>query len=78
MRTTITLENVEAQTGRVNELMRRYRHAVAPDCHVRTEADRWYFRAVAWACIGLICPPLLLATAWCVAQAKQSEREAEA
>ena len=71
-------ENLKALNEQVSNLQRRYCRSLAPDCEVRTEADRWYFRAVAWACAGMLFPPLAVAAAWCVYKAKKCRKGGEA
>ena len=67
-------ESVNALTEQVNNLQRRYYRALAPDCEVKTEADRWYFRAIVWACAGMVFPPLVVVTALCVYKAKKCQK----
>lgn len=66
-----TTERNNAPTGQVQELQRRYYRAIAPDCEVRTEQDRCYFRAVAWGCLGMVLPPFLLLSAYYVIKARK-------
>ncbi|MDO4165242.1 MAG: hypothetical protein Q4D56_12810 [Bacteroides sp.] len=70
-RTVSTNENVNALTEQVNDLQKRYYRSLAPDCEVRTAADRWYLTAIATACAGLVFPPAFIATAVCVYRAKK-------
>lgn len=70
-------ETVNALTEQVNNLQRRYYRALAPDCEVKTEADRWYLRAIAWSCVGMIFPPLLAVAALCVYKAKKCRKGGE-
>lgn len=65
---------VQALSEQVNNLMRRYYRALAPDCEIRTESDRWHLRAVATASFGLVFPPLFIVTAWCVYKAKKCQK----
>ncbi|AVM52345.1 hypothetical protein JN06_02326 [Bacteroides zoogleoformans] len=67
----IVSEKVNALTERVNNLQRRYYRSLAPDCELRTAADRWYFGAILSTCLGFVFPPLFAATAWCVYKAKK-------
>lgn len=67
-------ESVNALTEQVNNLQRRYYRALAPDCEVKTEADHWYFRAILWACAGMVFPPLVVVTALCVYKAKKCQK----
>jgi len=39
-------ENLKVLNGQVNNLQRRYYRSLAPDCEVKTEVDKWYFRAI--------------------------------
>lgn len=70
-------ETVNALTEQVNNLQRRYYRALAPDCEVKTEADRWYLYAIASASFGLLFPPLLIVTALCVYKAKKCRKGGE-
>lgn len=67
-------ESVNALTEQVNNLQRRYYRALAPDCEVKTEADHWYFRAILWACAGMVFPPLVVVTALCLYKAKKCQK----
>lgn len=67
-------ESVNALSGQVSNLATDYRRALAPDCEVKTEADKWYFRAIGWACAGLLFPPLFVVTALCVYKAKKCRK----
>ena len=67
-------ESVNALTEQVNNLQRRYYRALAPDCEVKTEADHWCFRAILWACAGMVFPPLVVVTALCVYKAKKCQK----
>lgn len=64
-------ESVNALTEQVNNLQRRYYRALAPDCEIKTAADKWYFRAIGWTCASLVFPPLVIAVALCVYKAKK-------
>lgn len=67
-------ESVNALTEQVNNLQRKYYRALAPDCEVQTEADKWYFRAIGWTCASLVFPPLVIAVALCVYKAKKCRK----
>ncbi|WP_297975128.1 hypothetical protein [uncultured Bacteroides sp.] len=64
-------ETVNALTEQVNNLQRRYYRSLAPDCEVKTEADKWYFHTIGWACAGLLFPPLFAISVLCVYKAKK-------
>lgn len=66
-------ESVNVLTEQVNNLQRKYYRALAPDCEVQTEADKWYFRAIGWTCASLVFPPLVIAVALCVYKAKKGK-----
>ena len=68
-------ESVNALTEQVNNLQRKYYRALAPDCEVQTEADKWYFRAI--GCASLVFPPLVIAVALCVYKAKKCRKGGE-
>lgn len=70
-------ETVNALTGQVSELQKRYYRSLAPDCEVKCEADRWYLRAIAWTCAGLLFPPLLAGAAVCVCRARKCRKGGE-
>lgn len=70
-------ETINALTEQVNNLQRRYYRALAPDLEVKTEADKWYFRAIGWACAGLLFPPLFAISALCVYKAKKCRKGGE-
>ena len=70
-------ESVNALTEQVNNLQRKYYRALAPDCEVQTEADKWYFRAIGWTCASLVFPPLVIAVALCVYKAKKCRKGGE-
>lgn len=65
---------VQALSEQVNNLMRRYYRALAPDCEIRTESDRWQLRAIAAASMGFVFPPLFIVAALCVYKAKQCRK----
>ena len=67
-------ESVNALTEQVNNLQRKYYRALAPDCEVQTEADKWYFRAIGWTFASLVFPPLVIAVALCVYKAKKCRK----
>lgn len=67
-------ESVNALTEQVNNLQQRYYRSLAPDCEVKTEADRWYLRAISWTCASLVFPPLLIAVALCIYKAKKCQK----
>lgn len=67
-------ESVNALTEQVNNLQHRYYRSMAPDCEIKTEADRWYLRAIGWACAGMLFPPLLIIAALCVYKAKKCRK----
>lgn len=71
-------ESVNALTEQVNNLQRKYYRALAPDCEVKTEADRWYLRAIGWTCVGFLFPPLLAVATLCVYKAKKCRKGGEA
>lgn len=64
-------EKVNALTGQVNHLQRRYYRSLAPDCELRTAADRWYFGAILSTCLGFVFPPLFAVAALCVYKGKK-------
>lgn len=64
-------ETFNALTEQVNNLQRRYYRALAPDYEVKTEADKWYFRSIGWACASMVFPPLVAIVALCVYKAKK-------
>ena len=70
-------ESVNALTEQVNNLQRRYYRSLASDCEVKTEADRWYLRAIGWTCASLVFPPLVIAVALCVYKAKKCRKGGE-
>ena len=70
-------ESVNALTEQVNNLQRRYYRALAPDCEIKTAADKWYFRAICWTCARLGLPPLGIAVALCVYKAKKCRKGGE-
>lgn len=70
-------ESVNALTEQVNNLQRKYYRALAPDCEVQTEADKWYFRAIGWTCASLVFPPLVITVALCVYKAKKCRKGGE-
>lgn len=70
-------ETINALTEQVNNLQRRYYRALAPDLEVKTESDKWYFRAIGWACAGLLFPPLFAISALCVYKAKKCRKGGE-
>lgn len=70
-------ENVNALTEQVNNLQRRYYKELAPDCEIKSVADKWYFGAIASACFGFLFPPLFVATALCVYKAKKCRKGGE-
>lgn len=67
-------ESVNALTEQVNNLQHRYYRSMAPDCEIKTEADRWYLRAIGWACAGILFPPLLTIATLCVYKAKKCRK----
>ena len=67
-------ENLKALNEQVSNIQRRYYRVLAPDCEVKTEADHWYFRAILWACAGMVFPPLVVVTALCVYKAKKCQK----
>lgn len=67
-------EGVNALTEQVNNLQRRYYRSLAPDCEVKTEADKWYLRAIGWTCAGFLFPPMLAVTGWCVYKANKCRK----
>lgn len=71
-------ESVNALTEQVNNLQRRYYRSLAPDCEVKTEAGKWYLRAIGWTCAGLLFPPLFAVTALCVYKAKKCRKGGDA
>lgn len=71
-------ENLKALNEQVSNIQRRYYRVLAPDCEIKTEADRWYFRAIVWACAAMVFPPLLAAAALCVYKAKKCRKGGEA
>lgn len=71
-------ERINALSEQVNHLQRRYYRALAPDCTVRTASDRWHLRAVAASCLGFVFPPLFIAAALCVYQARKCRKGGEA
>ena len=71
-------ESVNALTEQVNNLQRRYYRALAPDCEVKTASDKWYFRAIGWACAAMFIPPLVVVSGWCVYKAKKCRKGGEA
>ena len=66
-------ESVNALTEQVNNLQRKYYRALAPDLEIKTESDKWYFRAIGWTCASLVFPPLVIAVALCVYKAKKGK-----
>ncbi|ADV44398.1 hypothetical protein [Bacteroides helcogenes] len=70
-------ETVNALTGQVNNLQRKYYRALTSDCDIKTEADRWYFRAIGWTCASLVFPPLFAVTALCIYKAKKCRKGGE-
>jgi hypothetical protein len=70
-------ESVNALTEQVNNLQRKYYRALAPDCEIKTVADKWYFRAIGWTCASLVFPPLVIAVALCVYKAKKCRKGGE-
>ena len=70
-------ENLNALTEQVNNLQRRYYRALDSDLEVKTEADRWYFRAIGWACASMVFPPLVAIVALCVYKAKKCRKGGE-
>ena len=70
-------ESVNALTEQVNNLQRRYYRSLASDCEVKTEADRWYLRAIGWTCASLVFSPLVIAVALCVYKAKKGRKGGE-
>lgn len=70
-------ENLNALTEQVNNLQRRYYRALDPDLEVKTEADRWYFRAIGWACASMVFPPLVAVVALCIYKAKKCRKGGE-
>ena len=70
-------ETINALTKQVNNLQRRYYRALAPDCEVKTEADKWYLRAIGWACASMVFPPLVAIVALCVYKAKKCRKGGE-
>ncbi|WP_296124690.1 hypothetical protein [uncultured Bacteroides sp.] len=70
-------ESVKALNEQVNNLQRRYYRTLAPDCEVKTEADRWYLRAIGWACAAMFIPPLVVVSGWCVYKAKKCRKGGE-
>lgn len=71
-------ESVKALTEQVNNLQRKYYRSFAPDCEVKTEADKWYLRAIGWTCAGFLFPPLLAVAVSCVYKAKRCRKGGEA
>lgn len=71
-------ETVNALSGQVSKLATDYRRALAPDCEVKTEADKWCFRAIGWACAGILFPPLFAVTALCVYKVKKCRKGGKA
>jgi len=67
-------ETINALTEQVNNIQRRYYRALAPDCEVKTEADKWYFRAIGWACASMVFPPLVAVVALCVYKANKCRK----
>jgi hypothetical protein len=67
-------QSVNALTEQVNNLQRKYYRALAPDCEIKTVADKWYFRAIGWTCASLVFPPLVVVTALCVYKAKKCQK----
>lgn len=70
-------ETVNALTEQVNNLQLRYYRALAPDCEVKTEADKWYFRAIGWACASMVFPPFVAVVALYVYKAKKCRKGGE-
>ena len=70
-------ENLKALNEQVNNLQRRYYRALAPDCEIKTASDKWYFRAIVWACIAMFIPPLAVVSGWCVYKAKKCRKGGE-
>ena len=70
-------ENLKALNEQVNNLQRRYYRALAPDCEVKTASDKWYFRAIGWACAAMFIPPLVVVSGWCVYKAKKCRKGGE-
>lgn len=71
-------ENLKALNEQVSNLQRKYYRALAPDLEVKTEADKWYLRAIGWTCASLVFPPLVIAVALCVYKAKKCRKGGEA
>ena len=67
-------ESVNALTEQVNNLQHRYYKELAPDCEIKTVADKWYFGAIVSVCFGLVFPLLFAATALCVYKAKKCQK----
>lgn len=63
-------ETLNDLTEQANNLQRRYYRTLAPDCEVKTKADKWYFRAIGWACASMVFPPLVAVVALCVYKAQ--------
>lgn len=70
-------ETINALTEQVNNIQRRYYRALASDCEVKTEADKWYFHAICWACASMVFPPLVTIVALCVYKAKKCRKGGE-
>lgn len=70
-------ETVNALTEQVNNLQRRYYRSLAPDCEVKSESDKWYFRAIGWACASMVFPPLFAISALYIYKAKKYRKGGE-
>ncbi len=70
-------ENLKALNEQVSNIQRRYYRVLAPDCEIKTAADKWYFRAIGWTCASLVFPPLVIAVALCVYKAKKCQKGGE-
>lgn len=68
-------ETVKALNEQVNNLQRRYYRSLAPDCEIKTESDKYYFRAVTCLCLGLMLWPLLPVGAYYLYKAKSIGKE---
>lgn len=70
-------ENLKVLNEQVSNLQRKYYRALAPDCEVKTASDKWYFRAIVWACAAMFIPPLVVVSGWCVYKAKKCRKGGE-
>lgn len=69
--------NVQNLTDQVDTLQTCYYRALAPDCEIRTDSDRWYLRAIGYTSFGFIFFPLLFVAAYCVFRAKKCQKGSE-